>query len=101
VSAFSGLQIDFGAEGAAGYAERVDAAFQQSGSRCPIQIQTSSNDCYRDTNIEFALELERRGFEVELLVSRGPHNAAWMSEVGSLETVLFQDRVLRGAAPES
>ncbi len=92
--AFSGVQMAVSERAAGSYARRVHEALERSGPR-RLQVVTSTRDPYRAANHRFAEELERLGVQVDLRESFGAHTGSWMREIGSLETLLFQDRALR------
>ena len=88
-----GAQAAIGKESAYGYASRLEKLQQQQGSR-PIHIGTATMDTYRDGNEQLSRELRRRGVKHTLSVPPGVHNQPFLEELGSLEMLLWHDRVL-------
>lgn len=91
--AFTAIQSAIEQPSARALAERIQRAFEVSGFR-PTQILTSNLDPYRAANEVLHQELSRRGLPVRFDLRPGTHNAAWMWELGSLETLFWHDRVL-------
>lgn len=81
------------------YARRIASRMQELGKK-PLQVLTSTRDHYRHEVRVLHGELARRGVEHAFRAPFGPHASSWMREVGTLETLLWQDRVLRGLALE-
>jgi len=79
---------------ASDYAERLAAIVARLGPR-PIHLETSSEDPFRDANVALATALQRKGVPHELLVGSGPHNQPWLREAGTIEMLLWHDRLGR------
>lgn len=76
------------------YARRIASRMQQLGPT-PAQLLTSTRDPYRHEIHLMHRELAARGVSHEFRSCFGPHTSNWMREVGTLETLLWQDRALR------
>lgn len=61
-----------------------------------VYVATSSFDPYRAANERLHRELRERAVTARLSVRRGPHSQGWLREIGTLETLLWHDRALRG-----
>lgn len=59
-------------------------------------VGTSVDDVYKVANERLGKQLAERGLATRLTVRRGPHNQAFLREVGTLELLLWHDRALRG-----
>lgn len=97
--ALSMLQAELTRGSAWHYSRRLASTLKRVGTR-PIQIVTSTRDHYRYTNELFHRELASRGVANAFQVDYGPHTSKWMLEVGSVETLLWQDRVLHVPEPQ-
>ena len=76
--------------GASLLAERIATSLRSHP--IPLHVETSERDPYREANVALARELARRGVPCELEVFPGPHDQAWLREVGTLAMLLFHDR---------
>ncbi|HEX9619629.1 MAG TPA: hypothetical protein VF989_05820 [Polyangiaceae bacterium] len=77
------------------YADRVAAAIHRVGPRA-IHVETSSWDPYKSAARTFYERLQELGVPSTFRLSAGPHNQAWLREVGTLEMLLWHDRQLSG-----
>ena len=91
--AWGGVQSAFGAPRAAGYADRLAQVVRKTPR--PIHLETSEQDPFRAANELLSAELKRRGVPHELLVLPGPHDQPWLREAGTLEMLLWHDRLPR------
>jgi len=89
-----GVQAAFGPERVTDYANRLAEA-QKSRGAVPVHLQTSSDDPFRAANELLGSELGKRGVAAEVLVLPGPHNQAWLKQVGTLAMLRWQERALR------
>jgi enterochelin esterase-like enzyme len=80
------------------YSRRLESTLKRVGAR-PIQVVTSTRDHYRYANELFHRQLASRGVANSFQVDYGPHTSRWMVEAGSIETLLWQDRVLHAPEP--
>ncbi|MCC6521065.1 MAG: hypothetical protein IT373_00245, partial [Polyangiaceae bacterium] len=74
------------------YVEKLRAVEQRLGPR-PIHLETSTFDDFVDTNRAFAKALTDAGIRCELRVGQGPHDQPFLREAGSLEMLLWHDRL--------
>jgi len=74
------------------YAERLADVVARLGPR-HLHLQTSSGDVFRDVNQQLSKLLAKRGVDHQLLVGRGPHNQPWLRDEGTLEMLLWHERV--------
>lgn len=88
------VQGAFGAGMAQNYARQI--AELDPKSLRGAYVATSAEDPYRAANERLYRELGLRGVPARLSVRRGPHSQAWLREIGTLETLLWHDRALRG-----
>jgi pimeloyl-ACP methyl ester carboxylesterase len=92
---FGGVQAAIGEHRAAGYAERIAAAFAKHGAR-PILLETSTADPYRRANEALSQRLSARGIPSDLVVLPGPHSQPWLRQVGTLAMVHWHARHCEG-----
>jgi hypothetical protein len=90
--AWGGVQSAFNQGSAAGAAERIASAATH-GTR-HLHIETSKRDPFYAANIALSLELDKKKIAHELTVLPGPHDQPWLREAGTLEMLLWHDRVL-------
>lgn len=91
------VQPAIGQAGAVRYAARMAELISRVGP-CPIHIETSSEDPYREPSRRLSEELAARGIPNQFRLSPGPHNQPWLREVGTLEMLLWHDRQLNHTA---
>jgi pimeloyl-ACP methyl ester carboxylesterase len=94
--AYCGLEIAIGERDAYRYAGLLEHAFGalDPGVDRPIRIVTATKDTYRWPNQTLHEALVRRGLESSIELGAGAHDAAWMQQAGSLESLLWLDRAL-------
>lgn len=92
--AWGSLQGALGQHRITGYADRLVETLAQVGPR-PIRLGTSDQDVFHDLNQQMSKLLTKRGLPHTLHVGRGPHNQPWLREAGSLEMLLWHDRLSR------
>ncbi len=76
------------------YADRLAKRIAKVGGR-KIHLETSSQDPYRGVNEQLSKALKKRGIAHDLLIGRGPHNQPWLRDAGTLEMLLWYDRLPR------
>ncbi len=91
------VQGAFGAAQGRRYAERMAEIVARVGPR-PIHIESSEGDPYREPNRALSRRLTELGVPHTLSVPPGPHDQAWLREVGTLEMLLWHDRELGSSA---
>jgi hypothetical protein len=77
------------------WADRIALAVKTTGLR-HLHIETSRGDPFYTANIALSRELTKKGVTHELAVLPGPHDQPWLREAGTLEMLLWHDRVLSG-----
>lgn len=93
-ASWGGVQSAFGAHRAAGYADRLAKALASQGSRkVRLHIETSSGDPFREGNALLSSLLTKRGIANDLQILPGPHDQPWLRESGTLEMLLWHDRM--------
>jgi hypothetical protein len=92
--AWGGVQSALREASAGRWADRIAGALRTAGPR-RLHIETSRGDPFFSANAALSRELERRAVRHELAVLPGPHDQPWLREVGTLEMLLWHDRVLR------
>jgi len=90
--AWGSVQGAFGSARLTSYAERLAAIVARLGAR-PIHLETSTDDSFREVNLGLSRALAARGVPHELRVGRGPHAQPWLREAGTLEMLLWHDRL--------
>jgi hypothetical protein len=89
--AWGGVQSAFGQGSAPGAAGRIASAI--AAGRPRLHIETSKRDPFYAANIALSLELEKKKIVHDLTVLPGPHDQPWLREAGTLEMLLWHDRV--------
>lgn len=64
-----------------------------------LRLVTSAGDHFRESVHSFSRELDAASIAHETLETPGPHDYVWNRGPGSVEMLLWYDRVLRGEAP--
>jgi enterochelin esterase-like enzyme len=90
--AWGSVQGAFGSHRIAGYADGLAAAVARPGGR-RIHLETSSDDSFRAVNVELSRALGAHGVPHELRLGRGPHSQPWLREAGTLEMLLWHERL--------
>ena len=97
-STFGMVQGAISTHEADAYAERLADTLRQSGPR-PIHLSTSTDDPFRRANDKLYFNLYKRGIPCHLEVTPGPHNQAWLREIGTLDMLLWHSRHFSTAEP--
>lgn len=93
-AAWGGVQSAFGAHRAAGYADRIERALSSQAPRSiRLHLETSAGDPFREGNERLSALLTKKGIANDLLVLPGPHDQPWLRESGTLEMLLWHDRM--------
>lgn len=93
-AAWGGVQSAIGEAGAAGYAERIKVALAKAGPRA-LHVETSTNDAFRKGNEGLSRALTERHVHHEFRMLPGPHDQPWLREAGTIEMLLWHDRLMR------
>jgi hypothetical protein len=92
--AWGSLQGALGAHRVPGYADGIAAAIATHGKR-HIHIETSSGDTFRALNEDLSRQLKKRGVDHDFSMPPGPHNQPFLRDSGTLEKLLWYDRLRR------
>ena len=90
--AWGSVQGALGAHRIANYANRLRDVIAQHGHR-HIHLETSTADAFRKVNERFSRLLDDRGIEHRLRMPPGPHNQPFLRDSGTLEMLLWYDRL--------
>ncbi len=91
--AWGGVQSAFGSQRAVSYADRIARVIKKTPRA--LHLETSEQDPFREANQLLSAELKKRGVQHELLVLPGPHDQPWLREAGTIEMLLWHDRLPR------
>ena len=94
--AWAGVQTAIGTWAAPRYAARIAEATR--GRRVPLLLLTSTQDHWRSSSEALDAAFGARGLAREHRVLPGPHDQPWLREAGTIETLLWFDRLSYGAA---
>lgn len=94
--AWAGVQTAIGAFAAPGYAEKIAKAWR--GETHPMLLLTSTQDHWKASSEALAAAFEARGLATTYRVVPGPHDQPWLREAGTIEALLWLDRIGYGAA---
>jgi len=86
--ALGGVQAAFGAQRAAGYAEKISDAMARHGAR-PVSMISSEGDKFRDSAKALGAELSKKKVANTVRILPGPHDQPWLREAGTIEMLLF------------
>jgi poly(3-hydroxybutyrate) depolymerase len=92
--AWGSVQGALGAHRVKRYAERIAAVIRDHGKR-PIHLETSTGDAFRKVNKQLSRELTKAGVAHDWMMPPGPHNQPFLRESGTLEMLLWHDRLPR------
>jgi hypothetical protein len=90
--AWGSVQGALGAHRVASYAERLGTVIDKHGARA-LHIETSEADAFRRVNEQLSRELRRRSIAHDFRMPPGPHNQPFLRDSGSLEMLLWHDRL--------
>ncbi|AKV04093.1 putative esterase [Labilithrix luteola] len=94
--AWAGVQTAIGTWAAPGYAEKLAQAWQptsSSSSARPMLILTSTQDQWRTSSEALERALRAKNIPSTYRVIPGPHDQPWLREAGTIETLLWLDRL--------
>jgi pimeloyl-ACP methyl ester carboxylesterase len=94
--AYCGIQIAIKRAQVYNYAWLLQKAFNDidHGHGRPIRVVTATRDVYRSSNQLFYKALLRHKLDVSLELSTGAHTSRWMRQAGTIESLLWLDRIL-------
>jgi predicted esterase len=93
--AWGGVQTAIGAGAASRYAERL----ARDGSPSSLFLLTSSKDPFRKPTEALAAALEAKGLPATYRMIPGPHDQPWLRDAGTIETLLWFDRLAYAPPP--
>ena len=88
--AWAGVQTAIGTFAAPGYAEKIAKGF---GEKRPLYLLTSSQDHWRTSSEALLAAFQAKKLKVDYRVVPGPHDQPWLREAGTIEALLWLDRV--------
>jgi hypothetical protein len=89
--AWAGVQTAIGTFAAPGYAEKIARGW--SGATHPMMLLTSTQDHWKASSEALAAAFKAKGLSVTYRVVPGPHDQPWLREAGTIETLLWLDRI--------
>lgn len=92
--AVGALQPAISVEEAGPLADLAEIARKQGPQR--IRLASSTEDPFLEPTRALSDELTSRGIDHQLIVADGPHDYVWNRGPGSIELLMFHERVLRG-----
>lgn len=97
--AWAGVQTAIGTFAATRYAEKIATAWR--GEVHPMLLLTSTLDHWRASSEALAATFKAKGLASTYRVVPGPHDQPWLREAGTIEALLWLDRIGYGAAATS
>lgn len=88
--AWAGVQTAIGTFAAAGYAAKIARSW--TGTH-PVLLLTSQQDHWRASSEALAAAFASKALATTYRVIPGPHDQPWLREAGTLETLLWLDRI--------
>jgi pimeloyl-ACP methyl ester carboxylesterase len=89
--AWAGVQTAIGPFAAPGYAEKIAAAWK--GASHPMMLLTSTQDHWKASSEALGAAFKAKNLAATYRVVPGPHDQPWLREAGSIETLLWLDRL--------
>lgn len=97
--AWAGVQTAIGTFAATGYAEKI--ASEWKGIAHPMMLLTSTQDHWKASSEALAAAFQAKNLATTYRVVPGPHDQPWLREAGTIETLLWLDRIRYGVAATS
>jgi pimeloyl-ACP methyl ester carboxylesterase len=97
--AWAGVQTAIGTFAAPGYAEKIASGWK--GVPHPMMLLTSTQDHWKASSEALAAAFKSKSLATTYRVVPGPHDQPWLREAGTIETLLWLDRIGYGAAVTS
>lgn len=92
--AWGSVQGALGAHRVPAYAKRLAEVVSENGPRA-IHLETSTGDAFREVNESLAKALDKRGVSHDFIMPPGPHNQPFLRDSGTIEMLLWHDRLKR------
>jgi pimeloyl-ACP methyl ester carboxylesterase len=97
--AWAGVQTAIGPFAAPAYAEKIATGWK--GETHPMLLLTSTQDHWKASSEALAAAFKAKNLAATYRVTPGPHDQAWLRESGTIEALLWLDRIGYGAAATS
>jgi len=97
--AWAGVQTAIGTFAAPGYAEKIANGWK--GVPHPMMLLTSTQDHWKASSEALAAAFKAKNLAATYRVVPGPHDQPWLRGAGTIETLLWLDRIGHGAAATS
>ena len=97
--AWAGVQTAIGTFAATGYAEKIASGWK--GIAHPMMLLTSTQDHWKASSEALAAAFQAKNLATTYRVVPGPHDQPWLREAGTIETLLWLDRIRYGVAATS
>jgi enterochelin esterase-like enzyme len=94
--AWAGVQTAIGTFAAPGYAAKIASSWKEEPH--PMMLLTSTQDHWKASSEALAAAFKAKNLAATYRVTPGPHDQAWLRESGTIETLLWLDRIGYGAA---
>jgi pimeloyl-ACP methyl ester carboxylesterase len=94
--AWAGVQTAIGPFAAPRYAEKIADAWK--GETHPMMLLTSTQDHWKASSEALASAFKAKGLATTYRVVPGPHDQPWLREAGTIEALLWLDRISYGTA---
>ena len=96
--AWAGVQTAIGPFAAPGYAEKIATGWKASAAPHPMMLLTSTLDHWKASSEALAAAFKAKNLPTTYRVVPGPHDQPWLREAGTIEAMLWLDRIGYGAA---
>jgi poly(3-hydroxybutyrate) depolymerase len=93
--AWAGVQTAIGTFAAPGYAEKIARGWKNEPH--PMLLLTSTQDHWKASSEALAAAFKAKGLAATYRVVPGPHDQPWLREAGTIEALLWMDRIAYGA----
>lgn len=94
--AWAGVQTAIGTFAAPGYAEKIAKAWK--GETHPMLLLTSTQDHWKASSEALAAAFKAKNLATTYRVVPGPHDQPWLREAGTIEALLWLDRIAYGTS---
>ncbi len=91
--AWAGVQTAVGTFAAPGYAEKIASGWK--GTPHPMLLLTSTQDHWKASSEALAAAFKAKNLAATYRVVPGPHDQPWLREAGTIEALLWLDRIGR------
>ncbi len=89
--AWAGVQTAIGTFAAPGYAQKIAAAWKDESH--PMLLLTSTQDHWKASSEALAAAFKAKNLATTYRVVPGPHDQPWLREAGTIESLLWLDRI--------